>query len=358
MTVEFWTTQVAAPRRAARQAVEMEQAGWTGIATVDSQNLSGDPYLFLGLAAAATESLGVMTSVTNPVTRHPSVTASSAMSVQHLSNGRMVLGIGRGDSALAYLGRAPARLGYFEDYLRNVRTYLHLGDVAFDDCHLDDHIARPLDSLELADQPDVSAVHWARTADVAPVPIEVAATGPKIIGMAARHADRILFALGADPDRVQWGIDTARAAAEAAGRDPSEVAFGAYVNVVCEDDVARARDIGRAGTSLFARFSVMHGEVSGPASNAQHEVFQNVRASYDMNKHARGGSKQSEQLTDEFLDSFAIMGSESLCVDRLNALVDLGVDKFCVSGAPFGARDPELQEISKRVIRDVAPQVG
>lgn len=357
MTIEFWTSQVAAPRRAARQGADAQAAGWTGITTVDSQNLSGDPYVFLALCATATETLGLMTSVTNPVTRHPAVTASSALSVQHLSGGRMVLGIGRGDSALAYLGRAPARLGYFEQYLKNVRAYMHHQDVAFEDCFLGDDIAQPLESLDLADQPDVSAIHWARGIDVSPVPIEVAASGPKVIAMAARHADRIVFALGADPARIKWGIETAIAAAEAAGRDPSELSYGAYVNVVCGDDMERARDIGRASTSLFARFSVMHGTVSGPASADDQAVLHNVRNAYNMNKHAKQGSRQSEQLTDDFIDGFAIIGPEAHCIDRLGALTALGVDKFCVAGAPFGSANPELAEMSMRLIRDVAPQV-
>ena len=72
-----------------------------------------------------------------------------------------------------------------------------------------------------------------------------------------------------------------------ADRDPAEISFGAYVNVVCDDDVARARDIGRAGTSLYARFSVMHGTVSGPASPEQREVLQEVRRTYDRGELER-----------------------------------------------------------------------
>ena len=92
--MEFWTSHPAAPTRAAEVAKEAEARGWDGLTTVDSQNLSGDPYVFLALGAAATESLGLQTSVTNPVTRHPAVTATSALSVQKLSGGRMILGIG------------------------------------------------------------------------------------------------------------------------------------------------------------------------------------------------------------------------------------------------------------------------
>ena len=58
------------------------------------------------------------TSVTNSVTRVAAATATSITSVDRVSGGRAVLGIGRGDSALAHLGRGPARLKQFETYLR------------------------------------------------------------------------------------------------------------------------------------------------------------------------------------------------------------------------------------------------
>ena len=62
--------------------------------------------------------------MTNSVTRHAAATATAITSVNRVSNGRAVLGIGRGDSALAHLGRAPARLAQFERYLRQLQTYL------------------------------------------------------------------------------------------------------------------------------------------------------------------------------------------------------------------------------------------
>ena len=80
--MELWTSHHAAPTRAADFAGQAEALGWHGITTVDSQNLSGDPYVFLALGATATRTLGLQTSVTNPVTRHPAVTATSALTVQ------------------------------------------------------------------------------------------------------------------------------------------------------------------------------------------------------------------------------------------------------------------------------------
>src|SRR5271167_2207102 len=104
--MELWTTGVASPRGSARTAKQLEEAGWDGFLVVDSQNLSGDPYVALAMAAAATSRIGLGTGVTNCVTRHAAATACAIASVDRLSDGRAVLGIGRGDSALAHLGRA------------------------------------------------------------------------------------------------------------------------------------------------------------------------------------------------------------------------------------------------------------
>src|ERR1044071_915848 len=114
--VEVWTMGIGLPGMAARQGERAEAAGFDGIAMVDSQNLAGDPYVALLAAARATSTLRLATGVTNPVTRHPAVTAAAIATVQGESGGRAVLGIGRGDSALAHLGHAPAPVPVFERY--------------------------------------------------------------------------------------------------------------------------------------------------------------------------------------------------------------------------------------------------
>ena len=129
--VEFWTWLTSEPARIADFARRAEAQGWDGVGSGDSQSRTSDPYVRLAFAAAVTDTLGLATSVTNPVTRHPSVTATAAFTIQRLSRGRMVIGIGRGDSALAHLGRAPARLKWFEAYLEQLQTYLSGGEVGF-----------------------------------------------------------------------------------------------------------------------------------------------------------------------------------------------------------------------------------
>ena len=107
----------------------------------------------------------------------------------------------------------------------------------------------------------------------------------KVIGLAAQLADSITFAVGADPARLQWGIDTARAARSAAGIDPDTLRMGAYVNCVVEDPAAAA-DLGRGGLTVFTRFSAMHGEPVGPTSETERTVMKTLHDAYDMNRHA------------------------------------------------------------------------
>src|ERR1700748_171231 len=130
--MKFWITGIASPRSTARAAAQMEEAGWDGLLVVDSQNLSGDPYVALALAAVATKRIGLRTGVTNSVNPHGAATPPAIPSVNRVSNARAVLGIGRGDSALAHLGRAPARLRQFERYLVQLQAYLRGDSVPFE----------------------------------------------------------------------------------------------------------------------------------------------------------------------------------------------------------------------------------
>jgi 5,10-methylenetetrahydromethanopterin reductase len=195
---EVWATGISLPGVAVRMAQRAEADGFDGWFVVDSQNLAGDCYVALAHAAAATERIRLGTGVTNPFTRHPAVTASAIASVHAASGGRAVLGIGRGDSALAHLGLAPAPVALFERYLAQVQAYLRGEEVAFDDLGSD--AVAEVGSLGLAGGPTASRLHWLPP-DLPKVPVTVAATGPKVIDAAAQLADRVTFALGAEHGR-------------------------------------------------------------------------------------------------------------------------------------------------------------
>ena len=354
MRAELWTLTVSSPRTIAGAAERSEREGWHGLAVVDSQNLSGDSYVALAIAAQATSRLGLATGVTNPVTRHPAVTASAIASVQALSRGRAVLGIGRGDSSLAHLGRAPARVATLERYLEALQAYLSGRPVPFDALDFHERMAPPIATLGLADSPDSSRVGWIRP-DAPKVPVEVAATGPRVIGVAARHAERVVFALGAEPERIAWGQRVAREAREKAGLDPDGVRFGAYVNLVAHPDRDTARALVRGGLTTFARFNVMHGSVAGPVAAEQREVLERLHSGYDMRQHTRADSPQADLLPPGFIDRYAIIGPPAHCIERLQELAALGIGRFVVIGPTAGADRDQARRAQELLAAEVLP---
>lgn len=354
MKPQLWTLTVSSPQSAARFAKSAEDAGWAGMAVVDSQNLAGDSYVALALAAVATTRLGLATGVTNPITRHPAVTASAIASIQRVSEGRAVLGIGRGDSALAHLGRSPARVDAFERYLRVLQSYLSGRAVPFDELDFHERMAPPVADLGLAGSPDASRLLWLGES-AAKVPVEVAATGPRVIAAAARHAERVMLAVGADSDRLRWGMELARQSRREAGLEPDGIAFGAYVNLVCHPDVAIARQLVAGGLATFARFSVMHGTASGPVSPEEQKVFSDLHRAYDMRQHTRADSRQATALTPEFVDRFSIVGPPDDCLRRLEEIAGLGIDKLVLIGPTAGADRTEAARSLETLTRDVLP---
>jgi 5,10-methylenetetrahydromethanopterin reductase len=345
---EFWTSGAGMPEAFVRRARWAEGAGFDGITIVDSQNLSGDCYIALAMAAAATARLKLGTGVTNPFTRHPAVTAGAIATVQAVSGGRAHLGIGRGDSALAHLGYAPASPRTLAGYLTKLQGYLAGEAVPFD-------AAGDLARLRLADQPTASRIGWIRPGRYPKVTVDVTATGPKVIAIGATHGDMVSLAVGAAPARVRWGVETARAARTAAGLDPDRLRLSAYVNVVVHDDPDVARTLGEGGLSLFARFSAMHGTAVGPATAEARRTFESVHAAYDMTVHSRSHTPQAAVLTGEFAREFGIFGRPAHCIARLRALIALGIERFVVVGPSRDADRAEIERAEHRFTTEVLP---
>ena len=354
--MQLWSTTVASARGAQRMAQEVEAAGWDGLLVVDSQNLSGDPYVALALAAVATKRIGLGTGVTNSVTRHAAATATAITSVNRVSNGRAVLGIGRGDSALAHLGRAPARLRQFARYLKQLQAYLRGESVPFEEIDIPFEAAPPMSELHLHDAPPASRIAW--IAEGAKVPMEVAASGPKVIALSALHAERVMFTLGADVERLQWGIELAKKTRRDAGLDPNAIAFGAYINMGCHSDLDKARGLVRGGLTTFARFSVMHGKANGPVSDKDRAQLETLVTNYDMKQHTRADSRQAGTLADDFVDRFAVVGPPDRCIARLRELAALGLEKVAISGGTRGASAEDAAVGRDLVAKHVLPAMA
>src|SRR6185503_14677157 len=108
------------PGRPAETARYAEELGFATALFPDSQNLAPEVWGQLMLAAAATSKLRLGPGVTNSVTRDAAVTASAALALQAQSDGRAVLGIGRGDSAVQRIGARVDPVARFERYLAAV----------------------------------------------------------------------------------------------------------------------------------------------------------------------------------------------------------------------------------------------
>ena len=350
--MQLWTLTHSSPDGMDKRARRAEKAGWAGLCVVDSQCLAPDSYVALTVAALATERLGLGTGVTNSITRHPAVTASAAVALQRVAGRRIEIGIGRGDSALAHLGRAPDGVRRFERYVETLKRYLRGEPIPFTELGFGEEAAPAVAELGLADTPEASRLNWLprESHEEEGVLVEVASTGPKVIGIAARHADRVMFTLGASVERLAWGLEVASKAAP--GRD---VRHGAFVNLVCHPDVGVARELVRGGLTTFARFAVMHGDVSGPVDEEQRRILESLHAGYDMKRHTRTDSSQAELMTPDFIDCYAIAGPPDRCIQRLKELEALGLDKVIVTGPTAGSDPEQAREAIALLEREVVP---
>jgi 5,10-methylenetetrahydromethanopterin reductase len=327
--LELWAMRIPEIGTAVAQAERAERLGWDGITFTDSQNLVGDPFVAVALAASATERLRFATGVTNAYTRHPAALANVAATVQETSGGRFVLGIGRGDTALFHLGRKPMPVAAFIESVTDLQAYLANGTV---DCS--GHPSR-LQWLDRCRQPKVA--------------LDIAVSGPKMIEFAGRIAERVTLAVGADPERVAWAIDLASKAAVDAGRDPAEISFGAYVNVGCHPDLDVARGLISGGVAAFAHFSSMPGSTGAGLADADREIVAEVGRTYDSNQHLSNRAAHTSALAPEFVDRFAVVGSPDMCARRLRDLARLGLERFVVTSASFGA-DREQRQYSEQLL--------
>ena len=319
------------PGTAASTARAAEREGFDGLSFGDTQHLAADPFVGLVLAAAATERLGLMVGVTNPVTRHPAVTAAAIASVQLASGGRAVLGVGRGDSSLAHLGQGPAPVERTRHFVEQVQAYLR-GEAPTGPGH-----PSPLGWLEATGQPKV--------------PVDVAATGPRMLAMGARLAERVTVNVGADPARVAWAV----AAVEQAAPPGVPPSVGAYLVIAAHPDPALARDLARGPVGAYAHFPGMPGSGGAPLDESDRQVVEAVARDYDLSGHGRRQGRHVAHLTDEFVDRYAVVGTPQACADRLATLVALGLDRLLLV-EEADARQPDEQRRAHRyLVTEVLP---
>jgi 5,10-methylenetetrahydromethanopterin reductase len=360
MMPEFWLPLMSSrPSQVGHEARKIESDGWDGVCIGDTQCLLGDAFVVMTAAAAATSRLRLTLSTSNPVTRHPAVAASAIASVRDIAGNRVRYGIGRGDSAIAHVGGAPASVRTLEAYVDAVHRYLHRESVPHESIR-DWRLTRSVSTVGLGHEPPDSRLMWLPP-EHSPVPIDVYATGPRVLGIAGRSADGVVLGVGSDVNRIRWAMGEAGGAAEAVGRAATSLPFATVSLIGVSNSMAQARQLVSNVVALSARFTAMSGKVVGPATAEQERVYHDIARSYDMMRHGGSGA-QVDVLTDEFIDSYAVVGSRSRCVERILELIELGVSRFIFGPVSAGDTDAaslaQYEELIGYVIPEVRSQIG
>jgi probable F420-dependent oxidoreductase len=288
-----------------------ERNGFEYAWTYDSHVLWQESIPLLAVAARETSTIRLGHFVTNPGTREPTVLASSYATLHDLSDGRMAMGIGRGDSAVRYIGSQPVRVAEFERALAMIRDFMNGREVDWNERKL--------------------RLDWVRP-ELPEIPMWVAGYGPRALGVAGRVGDGVIVQL-ADPEIVGWIMDTARRAAEEAGRDPSQLKciVGAPSHVT--DDIADAREQVRWFPAMVSNHVVDLIQRYGTDGSAVPKAltdYVEARTFYDYDEHSRVGARHGAFVTDEICDRFCVIGSAEQCRAKLQALEEVGVDQFNV----------------------------
>jgi probable F420-dependent oxidoreductase len=307
-----------------------EQQGFEYGWTYDSHVLWHESIPLLTLAADRTSRLRLGHFVTNPGTREPTVLASAYATMHVISEGRMVMGIGRGDSARRVIGLQPVKVAEFEHASRMIKDFMNGRAVEWNGKEL--------------------KLEWARTEP--PIPMHIAGYGPKALAVAGRVADGVIIQL-ADPVIVEWIMATARKAAEEAGRDPAALQCIVGAPSKVSDDIANCRDEVRWFPAMVSNHVMDLIERYGWDSDIPSELTDYVKARkfYDYKDHSRVGAKHGEFVSDEICDRFCVIGSAEECAKKLRELEAVGVDQFNIYLMTNGQ-----EEVLAAYGREIIPQ--
>jgi probable F420-dependent oxidoreductase len=280
--------------------------GWT----FDSHVLWQEPFVIYSQMLSVTENMIVGPMVTNPGTRDWTVLASLFATLNDMFGERTICGMGRGDSALRYIGRQPESLGTMVEAMAVIK-----GLVAGEEV---DYQGRKL-SIPWLDE------GW-------DLPMWVAGYGPRALSTIGEHADGFILQL-ADPQVLDWTMTAVRDAASRAGRDPDEVKICVVAPAYVGDDLAHQRDqlrwfggmVGNHVADMVRRYGEDASKVPKVLSD-----YIKAREGYDYDHHGKAGNPSTDFVPDDIVDRFCVLGSTEQHIEKLRLLKDMGVDHFGV----------------------------
>jgi 5,10-methylenetetrahydromethanopterin reductase len=280
---------------------EIEALGYDHLWVTDSSLHARNPYAYLTLAARRSSSLLLGTAVTNPLTRHPAITAAAAATVDEISEGRMILGIGAGDRPLLALGMPPATVDALAEAVAAIRALWR-----------DERVTVTTPAFRLQD----AHVRFETRRDI---PIYVAASGPRTLELAGAIADGVILLVGLFPDAIAWALEHVDRGANAAGRDRPVVTVFAYGRVAEDEDAALAD-----ARSIAAWFPQTAPAICTLAGLPE-DLVERVRTAYAGGEFQEAAAA-AELLPREFVRKVAVSGNEDRTRAQIRDVLAAGVD--------------------------------
>jgi len=285
-----------------------EGLGFSHTWTFDSHVLWQGPFVIFSRILAETENMVVGPMVTNPGTRDWTVLASLFATLNDMYGPRTICGIGRGDSALRYIGRKPRTLATLVESMDIIKRLVAGETVEYNGKDL--------------------RMPWIE--EGWDLPMWVAGYGPKALATIGRHADGFILQL-ADPQILEWTMAAVRKAAVEAGRNPNDIAICVVAPAYVGDNIDHQRDqlrwfggmVGNHVVDVVNRYGSNEAAIPRALSD-----YIKARQGYDYAHHGRAGNPDTEFVPDDIVDRFCVIGPIDDHIEKLSLLRDMGVDQF------------------------------
>jgi 5,10-methylenetetrahydromethanopterin reductase len=290
-----------------QRARRAEELGYDGIFVGESHLSSIDSFQTLASCAMITQRVLLGIAVTNLVFRHPTVIAGAAASLNEISKGRAIMGLGTGDGPVYTQGLKALPMKQFEEGIRLIRELVRGGKVSF-----------PTGAIGLG-----FTLHQ-------PAPIYVSAEGPKGLQLAGRSADGVILGTGFDLKVYEWAKQKIREGAAQAGRNEKEVAIIAAGMLCVRDDGKEARRIVRNRIANRAHHNFRFTYETVPAEEL--EGVKKFMAGFDVMKPMED-RVDPDLVNDYLVRRFSIAGTPGECIERIEELKAAGVEHLMLTAA-------------------------
>lgn len=301
-------------RTMVKAACLAEERGFDMVWVAEDYFTGRDGVTPLACIAFSTEKVKLGTCVTSLYTRSPGLIAATMATLDELSEGRMVLGLGAGLGWVSMFSMDPSQMKPIETMTESTRLIRAL----FSNRAVTFHGK----NLTIRGDP-----YWWPDGVVRPVrdriPIYVGARRPKMNRLTAEIADGLIIEVGIPVPIVKKRIEQFRACAQRAGRDPDQLDISCLIAVsVCEDpyaDEAMRRFVASriAKIDEFRRTNEKSPELCG----VDEEEVKTVQEAF-----RRGGlGEASTHVSEESIDAYAASGSSEKCIQRIQEYVAAGV---------------------------------